>query len=122
MRVLVIDDVRTFRSDVFDTETEVVYARTPDAGVAQLAAGPWDEIVLDHDLGRNLMTGQTYEIWPCIEFIESQRNSFMGTKFWVVSSNPYGAAQIDAALQVSQLNSHRMNEDSKAKYFIAQGS
>lgn len=122
MRVLVIDDLRTFRPEVLDSDTEVVYARTPSEGLARLEEGGWNEIVLDHDLGRNLTTGQTYEIWPCVEFIEENRNSFREVKFYVVSSNAPGATAIDTALQVSSLNSWRLTEDDKAKYFIVQDS
>lgn len=119
-RVLVIDDLRTIRDEKVDNDTEVVYARTPDEGLTRLAEGDWDEIVLDHDLGRNLTTGQTYEIWPCVEYIEGNRNSFRDVKFVVVSSNPYGAAQVKAALDVSGLENQRLTETEKSLYFTTQ--
>lgn len=119
-RTLIIDDLRTLSDDMVDSDTEVVYARTPDEGLTRLAEGGWDEIVLDHDLGMNPATGQKYEIWPCVEYIENTRNSFRETSFVVVSSNPYGAAQIEAALQVAGLSSIRLTEGQKSAFFKSQ--
>lgn len=116
MRTLVIDDIRTFKGGELD-ESMVVYARTPEEGVRLLSQGEWEQVVLDHDLGMNLETFESIDIWPCVEYIENNRNRFRDTQFVVVSSNPYGAASIEAALQSIGLKAFRLTESQKAKYF-----
>lgn len=46
MRILVVDDERTF-----NLGENVTYARDAESGLYALANGKWDEVWLDHDLG-----------------------------------------------------------------------
>ena len=100
MNIVVIDDERTFDSDL-----PVRYARTGQEGLA-LLADYWtlqrtrhdydmDELYLDHDLGPE------DEIRPCVAFLEAVAR--LGQPFnvgtiFVHTQNPVGAEAMIASL------------------------
>lgn len=85
MRILVIDDLRTF-------ETAEVTARDYKSGIAMLQMhGPWDALYLDHDLGEE-KTG--YDVMCWLE----EHPEFMPKEIKFVTDNPVGRQKMEAAL------------------------
>ena len=77
MRILVIDDLRTF-------EVAETHARNYDDGIDQLANnGPWDSLYLDHDLGDG-PSGYNVLCW-----LELHPN-FLPGEIVLVTANPVG--------------------------------
>jgi hypothetical protein len=117
MKTLVIDDLRSMRDeDAHDSET--TYARTPSDGIAQLYLGhPWDLIYLDYDLGYDLTTGPL-DIWPCMEYIRHNPDDFRDTIFYIITSNPFGAEQMERVLKAEGLTAHRIGLVEKDRLFV----
>jgi hypothetical protein len=113
MHTLVIDDLRNVR----DPEADVTYARTPDEGVRLLRTEHWDLVCLDHDLGIERRTGRVLDIWPCVEFIEENPERFTETNFYIVTSNPWGAERMHAALRARGLYAYRIDHREKDRLF-----
>lgn len=55
MRVLVVDDLRSF-------PFAAVYARDASGAVGLLKTGPWDQVWLDHDLGDGIDIGPVIDL------------------------------------------------------------
>jgi hypothetical protein len=92
MRILVIDDIR----DVAAAPTEeVVYARTSKAAMGLLADGPWDVLVLDHDLGPG---DDVRRVVAVLEERALKGNPIPIGEVVVVTRNPAGAQWIEAGL------------------------
>lgn len=81
MRTLLIDDLRNLTADRT--------ARTFDDGIAALTKeGPWDMLLLDHDLGDFIIgTERTGE--HVMKFLEENPQYLPGS-ITIVSSNPVG--------------------------------
>lgn len=80
---LLIDDVR-------ELGTEAI-ARTPALGKKFLALGGWDCVCFDHDLGMHEETGYDVMKWAI-------QHNFLPDKVQLVTSNPVGRANMQAAL------------------------
>jgi hypothetical protein len=115
MRTLVIDDLRVVRPEF----GEVTYARTPNEGVRLLADERWDLVLLDHDLGMDIKTRTELDIWPCISYIEENAVDFGDTVFYIVTSNPWGALRMGAALDNADLRWFGIDNSAKARVFVA---
>ena len=87
MRVLAIDDLRDM------TQASVV-ARNYDEGIRQLQTnGPWDLLLLDHDLAsfdENNKEKTGYDIMCWLE----ENKQYLPAKIECVSANPVGRARI----------------------------
>jgi hypothetical protein len=114
MKTLVIDDLRK----VVPAFEPVTYARTPNEGIIRLTDETWELVCLDHDLGFNFTEGEL-TIWPCIEFIEQNAASFRKTIFYIITSNPWGAQRMAAALNAAGLTNYIISEAEKRNYFTA---
>ena len=79
---LLIDDIR-------DLQCEVI-ARTPEAGMKLLALGGWECVCFDHDLGQD-STGYDVLVWAI-------ENDYLPNMVQLVTSNPVGRDNMDAAL------------------------
>lgn len=94
-RTLAIDDRRIF-------EFECVYARTPESGFHHLFDPEgWDEVWLDHDLGRG-PNGDLIDIRMVIEPVEELASLGIMLpigQFFVVTDNPSGRDWLMSALQ-----------------------
>lgn len=90
IRVLVIDDQRSFKHTVHEG-IKVVYARTIDDAISLLPPfndEPWDEIWLDFDMGEKQTV---YDLLKYSFFQEGEWwESFQGM-FYIHSSNPVGS-------------------------------
>lgn len=91
MRVLLIDDMRTLIADRI--------ARTFDDGVDALKnAGPWNTLLLDHDLGSYTPEGEERTGYHVILFLE-ENPQYRPTKVRLVTSNSVGRDRMGAALE-----------------------
>lgn len=87
MRVLAIDDSRDM------TQASVV-ARNYEEGIRQLQAnGPWDVLLLDHDLASFDPDGKEKTGYDIMCWLEDNRQ-FLPKKIECVSANPVGRARI----------------------------
>lgn len=87
MRVLAIDDSRDM------TQASVV-ARNYEEGIRQLQAnGPWDVLLLDHDLASFDTDGKEKTGYDIMCWLEDNRQ-FLPKKIECVSANPVGRARI----------------------------
>ena len=87
MRVLAIDDLRDM------TEASVV-ARNYDEGIRQLQInGPWDVLLLDHDLASFDETGKEKTGYDVMCWLE-ENTKYLPAKIQCVSANPVGRARI----------------------------
>lgn len=95
MKILLIDDLRNFLDG-----RETIIARTSVEALSILEKdNVWDEIWLDHDLGKN--DGVLDNIMPVVDFLAEA--AFNGvpvnvSKVYVHTSNPVGAKQMIASL------------------------
>lgn len=89
MRVLAIDDTRDM------TQASVV-ARNYDEGIRQLQMnGPWDLLLLDHDLASFDDTGKEKTGYDIMCWLEQNTEHLPG-RIECVSANPVGRARIIA--------------------------
>jgi hypothetical protein len=89
MRILAIDDMRDM------TQASVV-ARNYDEGIRQLEInGPWDLLLLDHDLASFDDNGEEYTGYDVMCWLEAHPE-FLPDKIECVSANPVGRARIIA--------------------------
>lgn len=91
-RVLVIEDLRTFRFPA-------TYARTVYEAWPHLVSGHWDEIWFDHDMGLTRDDDTTY---PIAQYME--KRAYEGVpidvdRVFVHTANPYGGDRLMAALR-----------------------
>ena len=87
MRVLAIDDSRDM------TQASVV-ARNYDEGIRQLQInGPWDVLLLDHDLASFDEAGKEKTGYDIMCWLE-ENTQFLPGKIECVSANPVGRARI----------------------------
>ena len=91
-RVLVIEDIRTFRFPA-------VYARTLAEAWVQLVNGPWDEIWFDYDMGLTSDSDNTYEIATFMERRAAEGVPIDVKRVVVHTANPYGGDRLMAALR-----------------------
>jgi len=94
-RILAIDDAR-------ECSYAHVLARTYHDGIAALTKlGPWDELYLDHDLGRVesqfTETGRELTGYDICEFLEANPDH-RPKKVFIISSNPSGRARMKVVL------------------------
>jgi hypothetical protein len=115
MLALVIDDLRVVRPEF----GEVTYARTPSEGVRLLSNERWELVLLDHYLGMDFDTWTELDIWPCISYIEENAADFGDTVFYIVTSNPWGAQRMGAALDNADLRWFGIDNSAKARVFVA---
>ena len=105
MKILVIDDMRSFKQTPPDSE--VVYARNSREGLRAVRNDNWDEIYLDHDLGYT--ESGTDTIRPILLYIEEHSERFSRVLFRVITSNGYAGDVMMRALLVNGLNAIRQN-------------
>lgn len=107
MRILVVDDMREFKSD---PPGEVVYRRDSRAGLATIKSDKkWDRVYLDHDLGYFLGGGMD-TIAPVLNHITDHADDFDPfTEFYVITSNPYAGDMMERSLRVCGLTTYRLN-------------
>lgn len=87
MRVLAIDDLR-------ELPNASVLARSYDEGIRQLMLnGPWDVLLLDHDLASFDEQGKEKTGYDIVCFLEENRQYLPG-RIECVSANPVGRARI----------------------------
>jgi hypothetical protein len=87
MRVLAIDDLR-------DMIQASVVARNYDEGIRQLQTnGPWDVLLLDHDLASFDETGKEKTGYDVMCWLE-ENTQYLPAKIECVSANPVGRARI----------------------------
>lgn len=91
VRVLVIEDIRTFRFPA-------TYARTLAEAWQELGNGPWDEIWFDHDMGLTSDSDNTYEIAQYMERRAVEGTPIDVKRVVVHTANPYGGDRLMAAL------------------------
>jgi hypothetical protein len=95
-RVLLVDDLRSFREPVEGVDV----ARTVAEALAALAdGGTWDQIWLDHDLGE--ATGRIEDVMPIVDdLVERALNDKPVAVETIVlhTSNPVGRTNIERAL------------------------
>lgn len=118
MRTLLIDDIRRVLPEYGPVEV----ARTPDEGVKRLSEGGWELVLLDHDMGFDFLNGKFLEIWPCIEYVEQNADSFKDTIFYVVTSSPIGGDRMMQALATAGLTAFRIGYIEKVDIFGASGA
>ena len=96
-RILLIDDLRDFRDN-----RSCVVARTSQAALDILERGDsFDEIWLDHDLGK-LPDGTLDTIMRVVDFFAERgffENHYPVETIYVHTSNPVGSQQMIASLQ-----------------------
>jgi hypothetical protein len=89
-RVLIIDDFRTLGADVV--------AKTYEEGIYQLEnGGPWDVLLLDHDLGCYDKAGREVTGYHVVCWLEWHLSK-LPKRIQVVSSNPPGIQRMALAL------------------------
>jgi CheY-like chemotaxis protein len=96
MKILLIDDMRT-KSYIASTYgidvTEV--AKTYQEGIKQLEiGGPWDALLLDHDLSSYDDNGKELTGTDIMNFLE-QNPDLLPKKIICVSANPVGKRRIE---------------------------
>lgn len=91
MRTLLIDDIR-------DIEATVI-ARNYDDGIYQLQYnGPWDLLLLDHDLASYDQVGREKTGYDVMCWLENNAE-FFPSKIRCVSANPVGKQRIEAVIR-----------------------
>ena len=89
MRTLLIDDVRDIYADVI--------ARNYTEGIRQLELnGPWDSLILDHDLA-SFIDGKEYTGYDVMCWLE-ENQEFLPTSITCCSSNPVGRERIQTVI------------------------
>ena len=87
IRILAIDDLRNFKQ-------ATATARTYEEGIRMLIEeGPWDELLLDHDLGDEL-TKTGYDILCFLE----ENPKLLPRKTTLVTANPVGRMRMQLVL------------------------
>jgi hypothetical protein len=90
MRILLIDDVRDLKADVI--------ARNYTEGIKQLELnGPWDLLLLDHDLA-SFVGGREYTGYDIMCWLE-EHVKFLPKAIKCVSANPVGKDRIDMVVR-----------------------
>jgi CheY-like chemotaxis protein len=96
MKTLLIDDVRNLKADRV--------ARTFEDGLQALEhEGPWDLLLLDHDLGQEDGKDGT----GIMNWLE-QNTQFIPKEIKIVSSNPVGKARMELIIRRIK-NEHQRN-------------
>ena len=91
MRVLLIDDVRNLEADVI--------ARNYSEGIRQLELnGPWDLLLLDHDLA-SFIDGDEKTGYHVMCWLE-EYTQYLPKKIECVSANPVGRAKIESVINI----------------------
>jgi len=95
-RILAIDDVRNFAF-------VHVLARTYSAGIGALCfLGPWDRLLIDHDLGavekEQSTSGKELTGYDVCLFLE-ENPQFRPLEIFIVSSNPVGVQRMQQCLE-----------------------
>lgn len=91
MKILVVDDVRTFEfcPDYITPDTVVKHARTPGEAMSLLDEEHWDEVWLDHDMGQDAW-GKEMTAMPIVkDLLKNPRDI---ERIYVHSMNPVGAS------------------------------
>lgn len=96
--VLIVEDEvsrRDFFREIFEPlfgKDWLVFAETALEGIAKIRRGQYDIIFLDHDLGPDEITGT--DVAACVH-----RSGNLGSRFFVHSMNPDGAARMVSILR-----------------------
>lgn len=91
MRTLLIDDYRSLAS-------AQVIARNYDEGIKQLELnGPWDALLLDHDLGSYNDDGQEMTGYSVVCWLE-ENTEYLPKHIQCVSSSPVGRQRINMVI------------------------
>lgn len=90
MRTLLIDDVRNLQADVI--------ARNFDEGIRQLNNGPWDLLLLDHDLASFDCDGREKTGYDIMCFLE-EFPEYKPKEIRCVSDNPVGRKRIETVIK-----------------------
>jgi len=91
MRILLIDDIRNLKADVI--------ARNHDEGLNQLTFnGPWDILLLDHDLASFDEDGIEKTGYDIMCFLE-EHPQFVPEDIVCVSGNPVGKKRIEIVVK-----------------------
>jgi hypothetical protein len=104
-KVLVIDDLRSFKDGVIPADTDVTYARTSLEGLKKLRTQKvWDQVWFDHDLGirpkkQGDEEGTGIEIFgmkvmdntrPCAHWMADPANPIVAKSVMVMTASPVG--------------------------------
>ncbi len=90
MRILVIDDVR-------DIDTADYVARNAFDGMKQLAEnGPWDLLMLDHDLATFDRDGKEITGYDILCWLE-ENPQYLPADLHILSANPVGRRKMEKA-------------------------
>lgn len=97
-RVLLIDDCRDEGSPEIMRRVDVI-ARNYDEGIIQLQMnGPWDLVLLDHDLHSYDGDGKEYTGYDIICMLE-EFTDLLPKEIKCISSNPPGRARIETVIK-----------------------
>ncbi|HEY9774452.1 MAG TPA: cyclic-phosphate processing receiver domain-containing protein [Planktothrix sp.] len=96
MRILLIDDKKLPQELGYDVE---LIARDFNTGIAALAEGGWDLLLLDHDLGDfSGPGGEERKGWHVLRWLARPENrQFIPHQVKCVSKNPEGSRDIENA-------------------------
>lgn len=101
MRILLIDDLRDLRilapRYIGNASYEGRTARTYDEGIQALYDGPYDLLLLDHDLG-DFKNGKERTGYNIACYLE-EHPELLPNKTIVVSSNPVGKKKIEQVME-----------------------
>jgi hypothetical protein len=103
MRVLLIDDTRTEDAPNIMRKVDLI-ARNYWTGIAALnKLGPWDVLLLDHDLNSFVEgTNKEYTGYDIMLFLEEEvqagRESVLPGRIEIVSSNPVGRKRMQVVI------------------------
>ena len=96
MKILVVDDERTFKSEAAYGH-DIVYTETVNGAKFYLAhPNGWDEVWLDHDLGRD---EDGHDLVKWIERLAYQGNLLDVGTFVIHSMNPIGRKRMAEGLR-----------------------
>lgn len=97
MKVLLIDDTRDETSPNIQMKIDLI-ARTYEAAIdALMVMGPWDLVLLDHDLNSYNKDGKEKTGYDIVCFLE-RTPSCLPIDIKLVSSNPPGRARMAQVL------------------------
>jgi CheY-like chemotaxis protein len=101
-KVLVIDDQRIFKAvpnQPVNEVLDIVHETTSDKGFVTLVMdGPWDMVLLDHDLGMESSQSGYEMVMDVVDGIENHDAPLDIKQVYVHSMNPVGAERMVQAL------------------------
>ena len=99
MRILLIDDTRMETAPNIMRRVDLI-ARNYWTGIDSLTKmGPWDLLLLDHDLSSYDANGKEWTGYSIMCWLEDPQNeSFRPKEIRIVSSNPEGARRMQVVI------------------------